>query len=61
MRKQHSKAEARNEHLATRSRRFSEAWDEFVESVELSELGVDPDEIFGSVRDRRPELPHTLR
>jgi prevent-host-death family protein len=42
------------ERLAARSRRFSEAWDEFIESAELSELGIDPDEIFGSARDRRP-------
>ncbi|HVT45382.1 MAG TPA: type II toxin-antitoxin system Phd/YefM family antitoxin [Thermoanaerobaculia bacterium] len=40
--------------LATRARRFSEAWAEFTQEVELSELGIDPDEIFNDVRDTRP-------
>jgi prevent-host-death family protein len=42
------------ERLAARSRRFSEAWDEFTHEVELSELAIDPDEIFAGVRDSRP-------
>lgn len=42
------------ERLATRSRRFSEAWDEFTREVELSELAIDPDEIFNDLRDVRP-------
>jgi prevent-host-death family protein len=43
------------ERLANPSRRFSEAWSEFTREVELSELAIDPDEIFGDdLRDRRP-------
>jgi hypothetical protein len=44
----------RYERLATRSRRFSEAWNEFARDVELSELAIDPDEIFSDLRDMRP-------
>lgn len=42
------------ERLATRSRRFSEAWREFTSEVELSDLAIDPDEIFGDLRDKQP-------
>ena len=42
------------ERLASRSRRFSEAWKEFTHEVELSELAIDPDTIFGDLRDTRP-------
>lgn len=42
------------ERLASRSRRFSEAWSEFSGEVELSELGINPDEIFSDLRDTRP-------
>lgn len=42
------------ERLATGSRRFSEAWNEFTREVELSELAIDPDAIFSDVRDTRP-------
>jgi prevent-host-death family protein len=42
------------ERLATRARRFSEAWKEFADGVELSELAIDPDEIFSDLRDPRP-------
>lgn len=42
------------ERLANRSRRFSEAWNEFTREVELSELAIDPDEIFSGLRDMRP-------
>ncbi|HUP59577.1 MAG TPA: hypothetical protein VNA69_04070 [Thermoanaerobaculia bacterium] len=43
---------------ASRSRRFSEAWKEFTSEVTLSELAIDPDEIFNnpartSMRRRR--------
>jgi prevent-host-death family protein len=38
------------ERLAARSRRFSEAWNEFTRGVSLSELAIDPDEIFNDVR-----------
>jgi prevent-host-death family protein len=41
------------ERLATRSRRFSEAWREFTSEVGLSELAIDPDEIFGDLRDKQ--------
>jgi len=40
--------------LATRARRFSEAWNEFTRKVDLVELRIDPDEIFDGVRDTRP-------
>ncbi|HEX6177300.1 MAG TPA: type II toxin-antitoxin system Phd/YefM family antitoxin [Thermoanaerobaculia bacterium] len=39
------------ERLASGARRFSEAWDEFNRDVALSELAIDPDEIFGDLRD----------
>jgi prevent-host-death family protein len=42
------------ERLTARSRRFSEAWNEFTRAVPLSELAIDPDEIFNDVRDTRP-------
>lgn len=42
------------ERLAARSRRFSEAWEEFTRDVELGDLAVDPDEVFDGVRERRP-------
>ncbi len=42
------------ERLAARSRRFSEAWDDFAHDVELSDLEIDPSEIFGGVRDTFP-------
>jgi len=40
--------------LATRSRRFSAAWNQFTREVDLSELAIDPDEIFNDLRDTRP-------
>jgi prevent-host-death family protein len=42
------------ERLASRPRRFSEAWSEFNQEVELAELAIDPDEIFNDLRDTRP-------
>jgi prevent-host-death family protein len=42
------------ERLAARSRRFSDAWDEFIREVDLSQLTIDPDEIFDEVRDKGP-------
>jgi prevent-host-death family protein len=39
--------------LATHVRRFSEAWDEFTGDAELSELAIDPDDVFDGVRDSR--------
>lgn len=39
------------ERLVTRSRRFSEAWDEFVRDVDPAALDIDPDEVFAGVRD----------
>jgi len=41
------------ERLATRSRRFSEAWSDFSSEVELSDLAIDPDQIFSDLRDSR--------
>lgn len=42
------------ERLSTQSRRFSAAWKDFAEENDLSELEIDPDEIFGHVRDAQP-------
>jgi prevent-host-death family protein len=42
------------ERLSARSRRFSDAFDEFIQEVDLSELEIDPDEIFKNVRDAQP-------
>ncbi len=42
------------ERLARRSRRFSEAWREFADEIDLSALGIDPDEIFADTRDTQP-------
>lgn len=42
------------ERLAARARRFSEAWSEFTREIDLSELRIDPDEIFNDVRDTQP-------
>lgn len=41
------------ERLAARARRFSEAWSEFTSEVELSDLAIDPDQIFTDLRDSR--------
>ena len=37
--------------LTSRHRRFSEAYGEFAEEVNLAELAIDPDEVFAGVRD----------
>ncbi|HVS33057.1 MAG TPA: type II toxin-antitoxin system Phd/YefM family antitoxin [Thermoanaerobaculia bacterium] len=42
------------ERLVARSRRFSEAWKDFASAVDLDDLQIDPDEVFGTTRDRRP-------
>ena len=42
------------ERLASGTRRFSDAWDEFRHQVDLTELDLDPDEIFSSARDKHP-------
>ena len=42
------------ERLSAGTRRFSEAWDEFRREVDLSELELDPEEIFSGVRDDEP-------
>lgn len=46
--------------LVSPSRRFSEAWEDFRSEVDLSELDIDPEEVFASVRDtttgRDPDL-----
>ena len=42
------------ERLAVGRRRFVEAYGDFVETVDLSELALDPDEPFGSTRDTEP-------
>jgi hypothetical protein len=38
------------ERLVTRSRRFSEAWDEFVRDIEPAKLEIDPDKVFADSR-----------
>lgn len=39
------------ERLTRVQRGFSEAYREFADEVGLAELGLDPDEVFGDVRD----------
>lgn len=40
--------------LLSRSRRFSEAWDDFSRDVDLARLGIDPDAVFTKARDDSP-------
>jgi prevent-host-death family protein len=42
------------ERLVSRSRRFSEAWAEFSENPDFQDVEIDPDEVFGAVRDMSP-------
>jgi prevent-host-death family protein len=42
------------ERLAVRPRSFSSAWDQFAQHVDLSELDIDPNEVFADVRDKTP-------
>ena len=42
------------ERLSSSSRRFSEAWDTFSREVALTELEIDPDVVFGRIRDDSP-------
>jgi prevent-host-death family protein len=42
------------EQLTHGRRRFSGAFDTFAREVDVSGLGMDPDELFGPGRDRRP-------
>ena len=42
------------ERLVSRSRRFSEAWDDFRREVDLAELSIDPDQVFADSRDDVP-------
>lgn len=39
------------ERLTGRYRAFADAFDAFSEKVDLSELAIDPDEVFGGTRD----------
>jgi antitoxin Phd len=42
------------ERLAEGRRDFWEAYEEFRQEFDLAQLGIDPDEIFGDVRDSSP-------
>jgi prevent-host-death family protein len=42
------------ERLSSRSRRFSEAWDDFSREIALAALEIDPDAVFASTRDDAP-------
>jgi prevent-host-death family protein len=42
------------ERLTNRTRRFSEAWRDFTSTVSLSELEIDPSEVFSDSRDAPP-------
>jgi prevent-host-death family protein len=42
------------ERLINGKRNFIEALSDFTRSVDLSELDIDPDEIFGDIRDSDP-------
>lgn len=44
----------RYERLASATRRFSDAWNEFVHDTDLAAMDLDPDEIFAGVRDEHP-------
>ena len=46
--------------LLTGSSRFSHAWDEFVNHVELTSLEIDPGEVFAGVRDTASGRDTTL-
>jgi len=48
------------ERLASRPRRFSTAWERFIRTVDLPDLDIDPDDIFGDVRDKTPGRNHRL-
>ena len=40
--------------LTAGSQGFSEAYDNFRREVDLRQLAIDPDEVFGTARDRTP-------
>ena len=42
------------ERLAAGRRRFTEAYAAFAKDADLQALGLDPDEVFGAVRDMTP-------
>lgn len=42
------------ERLASRTHRFSDAWDRFIADVNLVEIDVNPDVVFSDVRDPGP-------
>jgi hypothetical protein len=42
----------RYERLVSRSRHFSEAWEEFARDAELTALDIDPDTVFAGVRNQ---------
>jgi prevent-host-death family protein len=42
------------ERLTSQRRSFSEALEDFKRQVSLAELNIDPDEVFGDVRDEDP-------
>jgi hypothetical protein len=44
----------KDEQVSLRRRRFSEAWEAFTREVDLTELNIDPDEVFGGLRDNTP-------
>jgi prevent-host-death family protein len=48
------------ERLASRPKRFSSAWEQFTRNTNLSDLDIDPDEVFAGVRDKSPGRKHRL-
>lgn len=42
------------ERIIARSQRFSEAWWQFTQEIDLAQLEIDPDEVFAGVRDQTP-------
>ena len=52
MKKPHSNREPHHGLPRGGPRTFSEAWAEFRSAGDLVELDIDPDEVFGDVRDR---------
>ena len=48
--------------LTSGRRRFTAAWRSFAESVELAELALDPDELFGQMRHpQKQTIEHFLQ
>ena len=52
--------QAQDERPAARSRRFSEAWNEFTRDVSLAALAIDPGEVFNGLRGHSAGQGHRV-